>query len=261
MSAYDDKQEARKERLIALADKMQAASDAAYNQARRMADVIPLGQPILIGHHSEGRDRRYRARIWRTHERCAELKAKADYFRQKAASVGTGGISSDDSEAVTKLREKLVNLERLQDRMKAANAAIRKHSKAGPGAQVAALVAQGFNEGRARNLLEPDFCGRIGFADFETKNNNANMRRTRDRIAELERKPTETTEQAVGEVRIVANAEANRVQMFFHGKPADGIRAELKAHGFHWSPTEGAWQRHLSDSAKYYAEAIARRIK
>lgn len=96
-------------------------------------------------------------------------------------------IYSDDPRAVEKLRAKLEMLERLQERMKLANTAIRKHKKAGANAQVAALVALniGIDETGARSLLKPDFCGRIGFADYETQNNNANIRQIKERIEAL----------------------------------------------------------------------------
>ena len=34
----------------------------------------------------------------------------------------------------------------------------------------------------ARNLLEPDYAGRIGFKDYQLTNNSANIRRIRDRV-------------------------------------------------------------------------------
>lgn len=40
-----------------------ARSNAAYGKTQRIADGIPLGQPILVGHHSEGRHRADIARI------------------------------------------------------------------------------------------------------------------------------------------------------------------------------------------------------
>jgi hypothetical protein len=57
MNAYEEKQQARVERYEALAEKHRAAADAACNRAHEMASIIPFGQPILVGHHSEGRDR------------------------------------------------------------------------------------------------------------------------------------------------------------------------------------------------------------
>ena len=249
MNQYQVKVENRKERLLALADRMQSASDAAYQQARKMADVIPFGQPILVGHHSEGRDRRYRARIWRTQDRCLELQRKAAHFRQMAAGVGTGGISSDDPEAVQQLLEKLAKLERGQAVMVAANKIIRKH-KQQPSA-VPELVALGISEGKARDLLKPDFCGRIGFAGYETSNNNANIRRIKERITALQqldaKREQEDREHDCGSYRVVECFTDNRVRVFFPGKPSEQIRSTLKSHGFRWSPDAGAWQRMLSD--------------
>lgn len=247
---YAAKQERRKERLEAIADRMQAASDSAYQQARKMADVIPFGQPILIGHYSERRDRNYRARIWRTQDRCVELQRKAEYFRQKAASVGQGGVSSDDPTAADQLRTKLIKLECLQTAMKHVNQVIRSQKKNGEAAQVAAIVKLGFLEGRARELLTPDFCGRIGFPNYALTNNNANIRRIKERIAALEQQAEQATqddkEHDCGAYRVAECYADNRVRVYFPGKPSDTIRSALKQNGFRWSPDAGAWQRMMN---------------
>ncbi|MGI5255672.1 DUF3560 domain-containing protein [Actinacidiphila glaucinigra] len=53
-----ERADARAEGLTEAAGRAAAASDAAYAGVRRIADGIPFGQPILVGHHSEGRARR-----------------------------------------------------------------------------------------------------------------------------------------------------------------------------------------------------------
>src|SRR5262245_17265579 len=63
MRAYEARQEAKRYHLQERAAAAHAQSNAAYGQARLMAAAIPFGQPILVGHHSERRDRSYRARI------------------------------------------------------------------------------------------------------------------------------------------------------------------------------------------------------
>lgn len=262
MNSYEAKIEARRERLLALADKMQAASDAAYRRARDMASVIPMGQPILVGHYSEKRDRNYRARIWRTQGRCVELQKKAEYYRGLAAGVGNGGISSDDPEAVVKLREELAKLENLQRMMKLANAAIRREKKNGEPAQLSAIMkVLGCDESRARKLLAPDFCGRIGFADYQLKNNGANIRRIEARIASLARRPTELVERELeGGIRWREDPDENRLMLIFPGKPPASTREVLKKNGFRWSPTNGAWQRQLNNGARQSAEWVVRQI-
>jgi hypothetical protein len=251
---YEQKQAARKERLEDLAERLKEQSNTAYDNARQMASVIPFGQPILVGHHSEGRDRRYRARISGQYDKAAELAAKARYYEERAASVGTGGISSDDPEAVDKLRAELAKLEAAQEKMKQANTLVRKNDRIG-------LASLGFSETRISQLFTPDFCGRIGFPDYALTNNGANIRRIRKRIEELQTAPTDTTERQEGEATIREDATENRVMLIFPGKPSDEVRAMLKASGFKWSPNRGAWVRFLNNAGRAAAQYVVTKIK
>lgn len=256
MNHYEAKQEARRQRLLDLASKYEREGNARHARARALAEVIPFGQPILVGHHSEGRDRRYRNRIHQNFTKAFEASARASELAAKAAAVGTGGVSSDDPEAPGKLLEKVEKLEALHQRMKAVNCAIRKYAKAGNAAQVAALVQLGITEPQASALLQPDFAGRIGFASYQIQNNSANIRRIRARIEQLQalaktmEQESETVD--VGPYQVIKNHQANRLQLVFPGKPQEAVRELLKSSGFRWAPTEGAWQRMLSDSMFYF---------
>ena len=53
----------------------------------------------------------------------AQFQKEAQEAERRAASVGSGGISSDDPEAVVKLRERLAELEAEQEAMKARGSA------------------------------------------------------------------------------------------------------------------------------------------
>ena len=173
----------------------------------------------------------------------------------KIRSVGTGGISSDDPQAVEKLEAKLATLEKHQEMMKAANAAIRMKDPAKGDAKLAEL---GYTPEDIAKLRAPDFCGRIGYPAYELQNNNANIRRIRGRIAEL-KKRTENTPEGweFDGGRVVVNTAENRLQIIFDGKPDADIRTELKVEGFRWAPSQGAWQRQLTDNAM----RAARRLK
>lgn len=173
----------------------------------------------------------------------------------KIRSVGTGGISSDDPQAVEKLEAKLATLEKHQEMMKAANAAIRMKDPAKGDAKLAEL---GYTPEDIAKLRAPDFCGRIGYPAYELQNNNANIRRIRGRIAEL-KKRTENTPEGweFDGGRVVVNTAENRLQIIFDGKPDADIRTELKGEGFRWAPSQGAWQRQLTDNAM----RAARRLK
>lgn len=173
----------------------------------------------------------------------------------KIRSVGTGGISSDDPQAVEKLEAKLATLEKHQEMMKAANAAIRMKDPAKGDAKLAEL---GYTPEDIAKLRAPDFCGRIGYPAYELQNNNANIRRIRGRIAEL-KKRTESTPEGweFDGGRVVVNTTENRLQIIFDGKPNADVRTELKGEGFRWAPSQGAWQRQLTDNAM----RAARRLK
>lgn len=243
MQDFEERREAKRERYEEKARAVRQEADRLYAQAREMASVIPLGQPILVGHHSEGRDRRYRDRIHATYGKAFSAMDKADYYAKKAENYGTGGISSDDPKAVEKLREKLAGLEKLQESMRQANTVIRKH-KGQPEKQRDALLALDFSESETRSLLTPNCYGGLGFMPFQLQNNNANIRRIRERIATLERASgRETREEETEGYTYREDAEENRLMFRFDGKPAEEIRDVLKTHGFKWSPSRGAWVR------------------
>ena len=126
---YEQKQQERKERYEERAQKARQESASAYQSARSILDVIPMGQPILVGHHSERRHRRDLARVDSSMRKSIEASDKAAHYAGKAASVGTGGVSQDDPEAVVKLRAEIADQKRDDVAAKAANAAMRKAAK------------------------------------------------------------------------------------------------------------------------------------
>lgn len=173
----------------------------------------------------------------------------------KIRGVGTGGISSDDPQAVEKLEAKLATLEKHQETMKAANAAIRMKD---PVKRDAKLADLGYTPEQITQLIEPDFCGRIGYPAYALQNNNANIRRIRGRIEELKKRSESTLKGwEFDRGRVVVNTTENRLQIIFDGKPDADIRTELKSEGFRWAPSQGAWQRQLTDNAM----RAARRLK
>lgn len=65
----------------------------------------------------------------------------------------------------------------------------------------------------------------------------------------------EVLHQADG-IQVIANHEADRVQIVFDAIPPAETRSEMKSSGWHWSQREGAWQRKLTEAAKYSAKKI-----
>lgn len=250
---YDAKRKARYLRLLTAAERAEREGDAYYKESDRMASVIPMGQPILVGHYSEGRDRRYRERIHQKMRKGYELHQKATHLRRRAeAAQRNAAIFSDDPQASEKLEAKIQRLEARQEMMKKANKLVRKNDREG-------LADMGFSEPTIDRLFLPDYIGRVGFPDYLIRNNGANIRRLKERLTHIEAHANdETSEKVFGDIRIVDNPEANRVQIFFPDKPSDEVRAKLKSHGFRWTPSAGCWQAHRSNGALYWAERIVK---
>lgn len=252
MNKYEAKLAARKARYEERAQQARSQSEATYNQARSMAAAIPFGQPILVGHHSEGRDRRYRGRIHDKYRQAFALHDKAQHYAAKAESVGTGGISSDDPEAIDKLRQKLAKLEHAQEVMKKANALIRAE-------RTDELQGLGLTSAQVAELLKPDFMKRIGFPSYALQNNRAEIRRVRERIEALEaatqRQSLQLRDDDIGAV-IRHDADENRVMFLFDRKPAPAAREILKRWGFRWSPSREAWVRQWTNAATYAADRV-----
>jgi hypothetical protein len=248
---YYQKQEARIKRFQELAQKNESEAQSLYNSAHKMADVIPLGQPILIGHHSEKSDRSYRARINNTFERAFETSEKADYYKNRADNaLSNNAISSDAPDAINLLREKLLNLKASHEMMIAGNKIIRS-KKLSFDQKIAELVKIGMSEGRAKGTLTMDDCGEFGFPRYAITNSGANIRNVEKRIELLEKQSKEvTTETIVGDITITNSVEENRIMITFPGIPDESIRARLKSDGFRWSPSNGAWQAYRTASWK-----------
>lgn len=167
-------------------------------------------------------------------------------------------IMTGDDNATERLDAKIAKLEKTQEIMKAANAAIRANAKAGPEAQIAALVTLGLPESRARDLLKPDFAGRIGFPAYELTNNSANIRRLKARLGHVaEVHATPSTEIEGTNARLEDVPAENRVRLFFPGKPIEAVRTRLKSCGFRWTPSTGCWQAYRNHNSLTLAREIA----
>lgn len=171
----------------------------------------------------------------------------------KIRGTGRGGISADDPEAVQKLKLKLAGLERDQEKMKAVNAYYRKHKTLEGCPELSAEEVEKLKASMARNWrADPK-----PYESFALSNNNANIRQTKVRIAELTRMAATEYEGWTfegGEVRM--NRESNRLQVFFLEKPDRDICSAMRHSGFKWAPSVGAWQRQLTDNAIYAAKHL-----
>jgi hypothetical protein len=129
---YRERRLARAERLREWSDKRETKAADAFGAAERMAGVIPFGQPILVGHHSESRDRRYRDRISRNMDKGVEHSRKAESMASRADSIEQAvdrAIYSDDPDAIERLETRLGELETERETVKAERKAARNEHR------------------------------------------------------------------------------------------------------------------------------------
>lgn len=187
-------------------------------------------------------------------DKAMEEYAEIQGILSKIKSVGKGGISADDPQAVEKLRAKLKGLEEMQETMKAVNAYHRKHGTLDgcPG------LSEENRQKIEASMASPWRTDPKPFPSFSLSNNNATIRNTRARIEELEKRQTTPAPEGWtfdgGEV--VINTEINRLQIVFDERPDYGLKEELKRYGFRWAPSQNAWQRQLTENAINAAKHI-----
>ena len=177
-------------------------------------------------------------------------------------------IKSGDSQAVSRLQTKYDNLKAELETGKAMNAYYRKHgTMAG---------FDGISEEQAKKydaeLTSPNRLSRQPYPAYALQNGNAELHRIQNRIdilkraqeraaaakvnPEAERQRIESRYPKVDGVEVSENGEAMRLQLKFPGKPDDKTRTLLKSNGFRWSPSQGSWQRQLTDNARYSAKRV-----
>jgi hypothetical protein len=98
-----------------LAAKHKNISTGRHLAARQQLEMMPLGQPILVGHHSEKRHRKDLTRIDQHFAKAKEHHDKAEYYRRRAAAAESNVIIfSDDPDATEKLVDKIERLKKRQ---------------------------------------------------------------------------------------------------------------------------------------------------
>lgn len=221
---YRDRRLAKADRLREWADKREAQGAADWEHGRAMMDLIPFGQPILAGHHSEGTDRRYRGRAWSAMDRGTESRHKAEAMRSRAANIkaaADGAIYSDDPDAIGRLEERVGELEAQRETIKADNAAYRK---AHP--ELRALTAYQ----RSQAIPHPSYV---------LTNLTGNIKRYKDRL-EVLRGQVGRQDAANTAGGVVVQDQGNGyVSVTFAEKPDAVVRDGLKSVGYYFK--QGSW--------------------
>lgn len=240
------------ERLYSMAERYSRKMAEYFNRESSIGCMCPS---ILVsgGENFPVKKKEKQNQAWdRNHQFWQETQKILD--KMEGVLRGKDIIKSGDQDAIERLEEKMQSLKEMQERMKAANKAIRmKDVEKGD----EELLNMGYSEEQIRNLREPDWCGVVGYPPYALQNNNANIHRIEARLKQLkEAKEKGTQETEYKLFKVVENTEIMRLQIIFDGKPAAEVRSVLKKHGFRWAPSQGVWQRMLNPSGKYALKQV-----
>lgn len=235
---YEERRQARIDRLRAASSKASEKSDAAYKQSHNLVKDIPLGQPNIIGRPALPRLRERSARLM---DKALEHDSTAAYYAGRAdAAENNTAISSDDPKVLDKLREKIERLESQQTRMKAINRYYRKHKTCVGCELVSDEEAQELDES-----MEKAYSWETApFRSYELTSVNQRMKAAKERIRKIElidSMPADLIEFDSGEIE--SDPTTNRILIRFDERQGDDVVKKLKSNGFHWSSEIGAWMR------------------
>jgi hypothetical protein len=253
---YQGRKDVRIDRLNDAARKANEEAQAQYNRARAILEHIPFGQPILVGHHSEKHARRDAEKINQAMRNSVAATEKSDYYADRAESAANNtAISSDDPNATEKLSEKITELQEEQAYMKAANAYWRKHKTMKGYSGLSDEITAKIDE---RMETAYSWVQKNGpYESWKLSNNNANIRRLKDRLDQLkalDEMPAETIAFDGGEIEV--DLDDNRVKIRFDERQSDEVTAKLKSRGFKWSRNNQCWQRLRTKGALHAARRI-----
>lgn len=198
----------------------------------------------------------------RAHERYMQrettLYKEYDEIRSidsKITAILTGDkiIKSGAPDVVEQLTEKVEKLEAEHKLMNETNAYYRKH-----GTMVGFKT---LTEEKAKALdadIENGYSWcKQPYPSYTMTNHGAKLRTAKERLEQLSKlKERDNKESTINGVRVVENTEAVRIQLFFDGKPEREMIDKLKANGFRWTPSIGAWQRQLNNNGIYAARRV-----
>lgn len=218
---YEERKQKRIEKYKKLSQKAKEESEARYNSTANRILMMTPGQPIIVDHYSAKKAVRLHEQANRDIKKSIELSDKSNYYETRAKNVKNSNvIYNDDPKAIEKLKDKLERLEKQRKSIKA-----REHEK------------------------------------WELTNIGANIRETKLRIARLEEQEMLDFPEIKFKGGIaIHNKEINRIQLLFDSKPNEETRKQLKRNGFHWSRTEGAWQREFNKRTIFVANALIKDV-
>ena len=225
----------------------------------RMPSIMISGAGNF-NYRKKERQNQARESFWKEY---GDLFSEDNYYFNKIRTIITNKvIFSDDAMAIEKIEAKIDKLTELQNKMKNVNTYYKKHKSLDG--------CEDISEDNARKLLQhlADYPYlQQPFPSYELTNNNANIRRLKERVESLkklkERANTESENKyiQVDGLQVVEDAEDMRIRIIFDNIPDEETRTLLKSYGFKWSPKNSAWQRQLTSNGIYATKTVLQKLK
>jgi hypothetical protein len=168
-------------------------------------------------------------------------------------------IKSTDNNAMTKLQQKLKMLQDRKTMLKNGVVAAKEYQK---NKDLSVFKKYNIDKETTETIVKHIDNGgspteKEMYNWFTMPYLNRDIKEVEKRIAILEKNQSQGEKETLIEGgKIVYNGEAQRLQIFFDGVPSKEVREALKAHAFKWAPTAKAWQRTLTENAKYAVNTL-----
>lgn len=253
MSTRRERLERKRAKRQQWADSRTAEAERRLRTARTMADGIPFGQPILIGHHSEKRDRNYRGRIQSNFEKSFEASNMAAHHTSKAAGLEAQldrSIYSDDSDAIEQLQARIAEREAERSKMALINKLYRKKDAAG-------LAELGLNYDKLRTacLALPTYRSQVPYEAYELSNLGGRIQADKKRLVAIQARQQLAAKAGQTETGVLIEHQPNWngwCRVTFAEKPEREILNALREAGFRWGA--GHWAGYFEKLPQAVAE-------
>jgi hypothetical protein len=249
---YRERKEANLAKRERWAESRRVQSASAFKRANTIAQAIPFGQPILVGHHSEKHHRADLARIDSAMRNGVESQNMAARHVSVAAEIERQldrSIYDDDADAIEKLEARIAALTAQRERMVAVNRAYRSKDPAG---NLSALGLD-YDQIKARLAAAGPYWGSAPHLPYEMSNLGGRISADRKRLEVIKTRNQRSAQ---------AEASSNGVMVTYHKgyscasgafvesntfyacltfaeKPSREVLDSLKAAGYHWG--KGTW--------------------
>ena len=251
-------QERRENRAAAyerLAVIHQQRAEERYTSQRAISSHIPLGQPILVGHHSESR---HRADIKRMDNHMRAMSGhlkKAEYYKRKAETMRTNkAIFIEDPHALERLEDRLTALETLRSAYKAFNKAWKHEGlevaingwSGNKDSMRAELVRYNTRYNPTTNQRETHDWGKL--PHYMISNVSAGVVRYKKQLEAVKNLVAVDDQDFFTSDNFTVSKKDMKLIVTFKDKPSKELCTLLKRspYAFKWTPSVGAWTRKVN---------------